>query len=49
MGACDTWNVEINILVYENEKLIEDIIIESNEFEIDVKSKLAPLKKLVRK
>ena len=19
MGACDTWNVEINILVYENE------------------------------
>ena len=19
MGACDTWNIEINILVYENE------------------------------
>ena len=49
MGACDTWNVEINILVYENEKLIEDIIIESNEFEIDAKPKLATLKKLVRK
>ena len=22
MGACDTWNVEINILVYENEMFL---------------------------
>ena len=35
--------------ISNDEKLIEDIIIESNEFEIEVKSKVATVEKLVRK
>ena len=32
--------------ISNNEKLIEDIVIESNEFEIEAKSKLATLERL---
>ena len=32
--------------ISNNEKLIEDIIIESNEFEIEAKSKLATMEKI---
>ena len=37
------------IVISDDEKLIEDIIIERNEFEVKAKSKLATLEKLVRK
>ena len=37
------------IVILDDEKLIQDIIIESNEFEVEAKSKLVTFEKLVRK
>ena len=37
------------IVISDDEKLIEDIIIKRNESEVEAKSKLATLEKLVRK
>ena len=56
-SACVTLKRKINTETIEDEiidisnyeKFIEDIIIESNEFEIKTKSKLATMEKLVRK
>ena len=34
MGACDTWNVEINILVYENEMFSLPAEFDFNNFDL---------------
>ena len=38
MSACDTWNIEINILVYENEMFSLPAAFESNIFMISSNS-----------
>ena len=48
INAVKTIEDEI-IDISNDEKLIEDIIVESNEFEIEAKSKLVTMEKLVRK
>ena len=49
MGACDTWNVEINILVYENKMFLLPTEFYSNNWnKISLPIKSAPYKKWLK-